>query len=95
MCHSITCMYIRRERLTYNPKDRAEHNSQQNKPSVPIVVIVHSGNTKEHKDDGLGRGREHLHCILYCRMGLVRYIPLNVVFHRYTTECYPERFVVF
>lgn len=52
-CYSIICLYISTDRLTYNPKDRAEHNCQQNKPSVPIMVIVHSGNTKEHKDDSL------------------------------------------
>lgn len=38
--------------LTYYPKHGAEHNSQQHKPRVPIVVVVHRRHTEEHEDDG-------------------------------------------
>jgi len=52
------------------------------------VSIVHRGDAEEHEYDGLRATRQHLHCILDSRVGLVRYIGLDVILHSNTAEGY-------
>lgn len=80
---------VRGNSLTHGAIDRAEDYGHDDKPRVPVVRVVHRGHAEEHEYDGLRAARQHLHRILDGRMGLVRYIGLDVVLHGDAAECYP------
>lgn len=52
------------------------------------MSIVHRGDAEQHEYDGLRATRQHLHCVLDGRVGLVRYISLDVILHGNTAEGY-------
>lgn len=50
------------------------------------MAFIDCSDTQEHEYNRFGRTAEHLHCILYCRMRLVRYVRLYVILHSYAAE---------
>lgn len=55
------------------------------------MIFIDGGDAQKHEDYGFRGTTEHLHSVLYCRMGLVGYVGLHVVFHRDSAERNPER----
>lgn len=76
--------------LTHGPVDGAENYRHDNEPRVPVVSIVHRGDSEEHEYDRLRTARQHLHRVLDGRVRLMRYIGLNVILHGNTAEGYSE-----
>ena len=50
--------------LTNDSPESTKDNGKPDKCPVPFVIVVNGRDAEKHKDDGLGRARQHLHGVL-------------------------------
>ena len=61
------------------PEYGTEDNGEDNKPPVPVVVVVDGRHAEEHEDGRLGAARQHLHGVLDRRLRLARHVALHII----------------